>query len=145
MKDDVGEYEILLLSRCVPVSLPVVASPNSMEASISIFPDTESSEALWSGFCSGMLRSLGGVAGLKIGHSCLSPETEAISRGCSEASMRQRPSLLGLGSVESRAKGREGRAFSCGSGLSFASKPSLFTYECQNSGQWSLKRHHGTF
>lgn len=79
----------------------------------------------------GVLLAEGDGCGLNVGHSRLSPETEAICRGCSQASMRLRLCLLGLGSVDSRASGRGGRALSWGNGLSRAGSPILLALNGQ--------------
>ena len=71
--------------------------------------------------------------GLSAGHSRLSPETEVICKGCSQASIKQRPSLVGLNALERRATGRGGSAFSCGNGLSFAGASSFCRYSSQKS------------
>jgi hypothetical protein len=77
--------------------------------------------------------------GLSAGHSRLSPETEVICRGCSQASIKQRPSLVGLNAFERRATGRGGSAFSCGNGLSFASASSFCTCSSQRMFGYILR------
>ena len=84
--------------------------------------------------CSASPHATGGVklgeregCGLKDGHSRLSPETEVIFNGFSQASIKVRLSLLGLSKFERRATGRGGSGL-CGRGLAVDGVPVFLVY-----------------